>query len=120
MTGLLRYDLDVQYRAGRVGVNGRLEVPEGGTVNIELLNRLLAYAGSDPSGVLRSALENLRAFDYKSAEADVRSSGNGGDDVRVSLVLKGRERFGIFPPRVREINVRNLPLSFLARQFGSH
>lgn len=117
MTGLLRYDLDVRYRAGRIGVNGRLEVPEGGTVNIELLNRLLAHAESDPTGVLRSVLENLRSFDYKSAEADVRSGGSGGDDIFVSLALRGRERFGIFPPRVREINVRRMPLSFLARQF---
>lgn len=114
MTGLMRYELDYQYRAGRLGLNGRFEVPEGGTVNIELLNRVLGYAESDPTGVVRRALENLRAFDYKHAEAEVRSA---GDDVRVSLSLQGRERFLLFPPRVREINVRNMPLSFLARQF---
>lgn len=114
MTGLLQYDVDFQYRAGRLGVNGRFEVPRGGTVNIELLNRLLAYAEPDPTGVLRAALGNLRAFDYKSAEADVRSA---GDDIRVSLALRGREQFGIFPPKVREINIRNMPLGFLARQF---
>ena len=31
--------------------------------------------------------------------------------------MQGRERFGIFPPRVREINIRDMPLGFLARQF---
>ena len=37
----------------------------------------------------------------------------------MSLSLQGRERFGIFPPRVKEINVRDMPLGFLARQFPS-
>jgi hypothetical protein len=114
MTGLLRYTFDYQYRAGQPGLKGQFEVPEGGAVNIELLNRLLAYAGSDPTGVVRSAVENLREFDYKTAEADVHTAGN---DIRVNVSLRGRERFLIFPPRVKEINVRNLPLSFLARQF---
>lgn len=117
ITGLLAFDLEAQYRAGRLALNGRFAVPAGGTVNIELLNRLLAYAESDPSGVVRAALENLRAFDYKSAVADAHSAAG---DVRVSLTLEGRERFGIFPPRVRAINVRNLPLAFLARQFPGH
>jgi hypothetical protein len=114
MTGLLRYDLDYQYRASHLALKGRFEVPDGGTVNIELLNRLLAYAASDPSGVVRRAVENLRTFDYKAAEAEVQTAGN---DITVGLALRGRERFLIFPPRVKEINVRNLPLSFLARQF---
>jgi hypothetical protein len=114
MTGLLGYELEYQYRAGQLGLNGRFEVPEGGTVNIELLNRVLGYAETDPSGVVRQALENLRAFDYKHATAEVRSA---GDDIRISLSLQGRERFLIFPPKVREINIRNMPLSFLARQF---
>ncbi|MBI2467503.1 MAG: hypothetical protein HYV62_06765, partial [Candidatus Rokubacteria bacterium] len=69
MTGLLNYNLDFQYRGGRLGVNGRFEVPKGGTVNIEILNRLLAYAESDLTGILRETLQNLRAFEYKSAEA---------------------------------------------------
>jgi hypothetical protein len=114
MTGLLRYEVDYQYRDGRLGLNGRFEVPEGGTVNIQLLERLLGYAEADPTGVVRRALENLRAFDYKDATAEARSAGN---DIRVSLALRGRERFLVFPPRVKEINVRNMPLSFLARQF---
>jgi hypothetical protein len=46
--------------------------------------------------------------------AEVRSA---GDDIRISLGLRGRERFLVFPPRVKEINVRDMPLSFLARQF---
>jgi hypothetical protein len=114
MTGLLRYEVDYQYRDGRLGLNGRFEVPEGGTVNIQLLERVLGYAEADPTGVVRRALENLRAFDYKDASAEVHSA---GDDIRISLGLRGRERFLIFPPRVKEINVRNMPLSFLARQF---
>jgi hypothetical protein len=89
-------------------------VPEGGTVTIELLDRLLAYAEADPTGVVKRALGNLRAFDYKAADMTVRSA---ADDVRVNLSLQGRERFGIFPPRVKEINVRDMPLGFLARQF---
>jgi hypothetical protein len=114
MTGLLRYDVDYQYRDGKLGLNGRFEVPEGGTVNIQLLDRILDHAEADPTGVVRRALENLRAFDYKDATAEVRSA---GEDIRISLALRGRERFLVFPPRVKEINVRNMPLSFLARQF---
>jgi hypothetical protein len=114
MTGLLRYELDYQYRAGRLGLKGRFDVPEGGTVNIEILDRLLSYADADPTGIVRKALANLRVFDYKSAEAEVYS---GADDVRVSMSLKGRERFGLFPSRVPEINVLNLPIGFLGRQF---
>jgi hypothetical protein len=114
MTGLLRYDVDYQYQAGQAGVKGRLEVPGGGTVNIEILDRLLSYADADPTGIVRRALGNLRVFDYKSATAEVQS---GADDIRVSMSLKGRELFGIFPPRVQEINVHGMPLNFLARQF---
>ena len=114
MTGLLRYDLDLRYRDGRLGADGRFVVPEEGTVTIELLDRLLGYAESDPTGVLKRALGNLRAFDFKSAEATVRTAGDG---MRVSLSLQGRERLGIFPPRVREINVQDMPLGFLAREF---
>jgi hypothetical protein len=114
MTGLLRYDVDYQYRDGKLGLNGRFEVPEGGTVNIQLLDRILGHAEADPTGVVRRALENLRAFDYKDAAAEVHSAGG---DIRMSVALRGRERFLVFPPRVKEINVRNMPLSFLARQF---
>jgi hypothetical protein len=114
MTGLMRYDLDMRYRGGRLGADGRFLVPEGGTVTIELLDRLLTYASADPTGVVKRALGNLRAFDYKAADATVRTA---SDDLRVSLSLHGRELFGIFPPRVKEINVNDMPIGFLARQF---
>jgi hypothetical protein len=114
MTGLLRYDLTMRYGGGRLGADGRFLVPEGGTVTIELLDRFLSYASADPSGVVKRALGNLRAFDFKAAEATVRTA---SDDLRVSLSLQGRERLGIFPPRVKEINVRDMPIGFLARQF---
>jgi hypothetical protein len=114
MTGLLGYELDYDYRAGQLGVKGRFDVPEGGTVNIEILDRLLAYAEADPTGIVRGTLTNLRVFDYKRAEALVRSAGGG---IRVSVTLRGRERLLIFPAPVPEINIRNLPLSFLSRQF---
>ncbi len=116
MTGLLRYDLNMRYQGGRLAADGRMTVPEGGTVTIELLDRFLSYADADPSGVVKRALGNLRAFDFKSADMTVRTA---SDDIRVSLSLQGRERFGIFPPRVREINVVDMPLGFLARQFPS-
>jgi hypothetical protein len=116
MTGLLRYDLDLRYRGGRLGADGRFVVPEGGTVTIDLLDRLLAYAESDPTGVVKRALANLRAFDYRAAEATVRTA---SDTMRVSLNLQGRERLGIFPPRVRQITVSDMPVGFLARQFPS-
>jgi hypothetical protein len=114
ITGLMRYDLTMRYRGNRLGADGGFQVPEGGTVTIELLDRFLEYASADPTGVVRRALGNLRAFDFKSADATVRTA---SDDIRVSLSLHGRERFGIFPPRVKEINVRDMPLGFLARQF---
>jgi hypothetical protein len=117
MTGLLRYDLNVRYQGNRLGADGGMSVPEGGTVTIELLDRFLEYASADPTGVVRRALGNLRAFDFRSAEATVRTA---SDDIRVSLSLRGRERFGIFPPRVREINVRDMPMGFLARQFPAY
>jgi hypothetical protein len=116
MTGLMRYDLTMRYRANRLGADGGFQVPEGGTVTIELLDRFLEYANADPTGVVKRALGNLRAFDFKTADATVRTA---SDDIRVSLSLHGRERFGIFPPRVKEINVRDMPIGFLARQFPS-
>ena len=117
MTGLLQYELDALYQKGRLGVSGRFEIPEGGRVSIELLDRLFGYAAADPTGVLRQALENLRTFDYKSATVNVRSV---ADDIHVDMSLKGRERFMIFPPKVREINVQGMPLSVLAHQFPSY
>jgi hypothetical protein len=114
MTGLLRYDLDVRYRGGRLGADGRFGVPEGGTVTIELLDRLLAHAEADPTGVVKRALGNLRAFDYRTGEVTVRTTPVG---IRVSVHLQGRKWLGIVPPRVDAINVLDMPLGFLARQF---
>ncbi len=114
MTGLMRYDLAMRYRGNRLGADGRFQVPEGGTVTIELLDRFLEHASADPTGVVKRALGNLRAFDFKSADATVRTA---SDDIRVSVSLQGRERYGIFPPRVKAINVRDMPIGFLARQF---
>jgi hypothetical protein len=116
MTGLLRYDLDMRYEAGQYAADGRLSVPEGGTVTIELLDRLLSWAQADPTGVVKTALGNLRDFDYKAADVTVRTD---KDDVKVTLSLKGREILGIFPPRVKEINVVEMPLGFLATKFPS-
>ena len=113
MTGLLGYDLKMKL-GERLAAEGQFRVPDGGTVTIELLDRLLKYADADPTGVVKQALGNLRAFDYKAAEATVRTASDG---LRVSLSLQGRERFGIFPPRVKEINVHDMPIGFLARQF---
>ena len=117
MTGLLGYDLNVRYEGNRLGADGRMSVPEGGTVTIELLDQFLSYAEADPTGVVRRALGNLRTFDFRSAEVTVRTA---SDDIRVSLSLQGRNRFGIFPPRVKEINVRDMPMGFLARQFPAY
>ena len=114
MTGLLRYDLRVKL-AERLAAEGEFLVPDGGTVTIELLDRLLKYADADPTGVVRRALGNLRAFDYKAAEGIVRMASDG---PRVSLSLRGRELFGIFPSGgVREINVQYMPIRALAQQF---
>jgi len=114
MTGLLRYDLNIRYGGGHYGADGRISVPQGGTVTIELLDKLLSWAQADPTGVVKTALGNLRDFDYKAADVTVRTD---TDDVKVTVSLKGREILGIFPPRVKEINVVEMPLGFLNKQF---
>jgi hypothetical protein len=114
MTGLLRYDLNIRYGGGHYGADGRISVPQGGTVTIELLDKLLSWAQADPTGVVKTALGNLRDFDYKAADIKVET---GQDDVKVTLSLKGKEILGIFPPRVKEINVVEMPLGFLSKQF---
>jgi hypothetical protein len=113
MTGLLRYDLNIRYGGGHYGADGRISVPQGGTVTIELLDKLLSWAQADPTGVVKTALGNLRDFDYKAADIKVETK----DDVKVTLSLKGKEILGIFPPRVKEINVVEMPLGFLSKQF---
>jgi hypothetical protein len=114
MTGLLRYDLNIRYGEGRYGADGRISVPQGGTVTIELLDKLLSWAQADPTGVVKTALGNLRDFDYKSADVAVMTD---KDDIKLTVNLKGREILGIFPPRVKEINVVEMPLRFLNTQF---
>jgi hypothetical protein len=114
MTGLLRYDLNVRYGGGRYGADGRMSVPGGGTVTIELLDKLLSWAQADPTGVVKRALGNLRGFDYKAADVTVLTD---EDDVKVTLGLKGKDILGIFPQRVDQINVIEMPLGFLNKQF---
>src|SRR5262249_49750295 len=88
MTGLLGYDLKLKLAGGQLAADGQFLVPDGGTVTIELLDRLLKYADADPTGVVKKALGNLRGFDYKAAEGAVRTASDG---LRVSLSLQGRE-----------------------------
>jgi hypothetical protein len=114
MTGLLRYDLNIRYGGSRYGADGRIRVPEGGTVTIELLDKFLSWAQADPTGVVKKALGNLRDFDYKAADVTVKTA---ADDIKVTVSLKGREILGIFTPRVKEINVVEMPLGFLNTQF---
>lgn len=98
---------------GRMEAGARLAVPEpGGVVSVDLLKGLLKYADQDPTGILRQTLEGLSEFPYKFLTGEARTR---GQDMLLSLSLTGRERFGIFPPRVRAINIQNLPLSFLMK-----
>ena len=72
----------------------------------------------DGGGVGRlTAMGTLREWapsTYKTADVAVRTD---GDDIHVPLGLKGREIFGIFAPRVKEMNVRDMPIGFLAKRF---
>jgi hypothetical protein len=98
---------------GRMEAGARLAVPEpGGVVSVDLLKGLLKYADQDPTGILRQTLEGLSEFPYKFLSGEARTR---GQEMLLSLSLTGRERFGIFPPRVRAINIQNLPLSFLIK-----
>jgi hypothetical protein len=117
ITGKVRYLLVLQHsRAlGLIAAGHAASDPPGGDVNIDALKKLLAYAESDPSGILKRALESLSVFSYSSLEADIRVGVQGG---RVSLSLEGKKRFGIFPGPVQAINFQNVPLSLLVRTFG--
>ncbi len=117
ITGKVRYLLVLQHSQahGLIVAGHAASAPPGGDVNIEALKKLLAYAESDPSGILKRALENLSVFSYSSLEADIRVGPQGG---RVSLSLEGKKRFGIFPGPVQAINFQNVPLSLLVRTFG--
>jgi hypothetical protein len=105
----------MRYGGGQYGADGRLDVPAGGTVTIELLDRLFSWAQADPTGVARTALSNVRTFDYRAADMTVRTAANRG--ILVTLKLKGQRFLGIFPPRLNEINVVEMPIGFLATQF---
>lgn len=114
MTGLLRYDLDVRYGEGRLAADGRFDVPDGGTVTIELLDRLLAWSDADPTGFVKRALGNVREFNYRAAVATVGTRETG---IYVNMTLKGQRVLGIFPSHVDAINVIDMPVGALARQF---
>ncbi|MEK7362735.1 MAG: hypothetical protein AAB016_02050, partial [candidate division NC10 bacterium] len=117
ITGKVRYLLVLQHSQahGLIAAGHAAADPPGGDVNIEALKKLLAYAESGPSGILKRALESLSVFSYSSLEADIRVGPQGG---RVSLSLEGKKRFGIFPGPVQAINFQNVPLSLLVRMFG--
>ena len=113
ITGRLGYTMGFRYsRAQGSEVGGTMAVGEpGGTVSISFLRRLLGYAEADSSGILRQTLANLSEFPYRSLDVDVRTVG-GVTRLNLKLVGKG-SFFGLLPPKVREINIRNLPLDFL-------
>ena len=117
ITGKVRYLLVLQHSQahGLIAAGHATSDPPGGDVNIEALKKLLAYAESDPSGILKRALESLSVFSYSSLAADIRVGSQGG---RVSLSLEGKKRFGIFPGPVQAINFQNVPLSLLVKTFG--
>jgi len=117
ITGKVRYLLVLQHSQARglIAAGHAASDPPGGDVNIDALKKLLAYAESDPTGILRRTLESLSVFSYESLSGDIRVGPQGG---RVSLSLEGKKRFGIFPGPVRSINFHNVPLALLVRTFG--
>jgi len=118
ITGHLRYTLGFRYTPAQGSeVGGTLAVSEpGGTVSISFLRRLLSYAETDPTGILRQTLANLSEFPYRTLDLDVRTVGGV---TRLNLKLAGKGSFfGLLPPKVREINIKNLPLDFLVRTFS--
>ena len=118
MTGRLSYTVGFRHMASQGSeVGGTIQVKEpGGTVSISVLRRLLSYADTDPTGILRQTLENLSEFQYRTLDVDVRTVG-GTTRLNLKLVGKGG-LFGLLPPRVREINIKNVPLDFLVRTFS--
>ncbi len=117
ITGKVRYLLVLQHSQahGLIVAGQAASDPPGGDVNIDALKKLLAYAESDPSGIVTRALENLSVFSYESLSGDIRVGPQGG---RVSLSLEGKKRFGIFPGPVQAINFQNVPLSLLVKTFS--
>jgi hypothetical protein len=119
ITGHARYVANAQYtRAGGLAVAARLDSErEGGEVSIDAIQRLLDSAAvqADRNAVLQQTLQNLRTFPYQTLEGVLRYAGGAG---RIDLSLHGKKRLGIFPAPVEAINVRNVPLTVLARAFA--
>ncbi|MBI4610332.1 MAG: hypothetical protein HY726_15135 [Candidatus Rokubacteria bacterium] len=118
VTGRARYVVGlIHSRAFGVEVAGQFQVePPGGVVSIDVLKNLLVGAPEDPLGVVRKTLEGLGEFRYKSLEGQLYMDQR---ETRLSLSLQGRERLGIFPPKIRAINIENLPLSRVMRILGA-
>jgi len=118
VTGRIRYTVTAQYPAssGYVALL-RASSEEGGEVSIDAVQRLLESAAvqAESSVVLHQTLANLRVFSYESLTAEVRVSAR---EARLDLSLVGRKRLGIFPAPVEAINLRNVPLTLLARTFA--
>jgi hypothetical protein len=116
VTGNVRYSAAAQYTvAGGLDAAAHVESEKGGgDVAIDAIQSLLqsATVQVETTGILRQTLENLRAFQYESLEGDLTLRRGRG---YVDLSLRGRKRFGIFPGPVEAINLRNVPLSILAR-----
>lgn len=117
VTGRVRYAMALSYGApdGLEAAGQVTSEPPGGEVGIEALRTLLSKADADPTGVLKATLENLSVFSYSSLTGEVRTAGK---EIRINLLLEGRKRLGIFPARVKAINIQNVPLSLLVRTFG--
>jgi hypothetical protein len=118
VSGTARYVVGlIHTRQNGAEAAGRLWVDEpGGVVSIDVLRSLLSHAPEGPMGLVRDTLEGLSEFPYKSLSGEI-SMAQG--ETRIDLSLQGRERFGIFPPKIRAINIQNLPLSFVVKVLGS-
>ncbi len=91
--------------------------PPGGVISIDVLKRLILSAPESPLGIVRETLEELSEFNYKSLEGQLFMD---RQETHVSLSLRGKERLGIFPPKIRAINIENLPLSRAMKLLGPH
>jgi hypothetical protein len=91
--------------------------PPGGVISIDVLKRLILSAPESPLGIVRETLEELSEFRYKALDGQLYMD---GQETHVSLSLQGKERLGIFPPKIRAINIQNLPLSRAMKLLGPH
>jgi hypothetical protein len=119
ISGNVHYLLVLQYSPaqGIVVVGQIASDDDGGQVSIQAIEKLLASAQleAESTGVLRQTLENLRVFRYASLSGDVRVTRTGG---YVNLSLEGKKRLGVFPPPVKAINLRNVPIGMLVKLFA--